>query len=174
MRIYQAHHFPGIRHLDGKLNKAPWTDCAWSDDFVDIEGDIRSKPRFRTRMPAAGATGSSWRHGPLQRWNQGHGNGRGARAGRGRLAWRESGQRAARGKLQPDRIEFGGPSKSEWLGRGAAWELDGDFEAMTQEQASCGWRVATWITSGILDQLTRMQTIQLWRAIEGLVAQQPP
>ncbi len=50
MRIYQAHHFKGIKHLDGKLNKAPWTECAWSDDFVDIEGDIRAKPRFRTRM----------------------------------------------------------------------------------------------------------------------------
>ena len=49
-RHYQAHHFPGIHKLDGKLNKAPWTECAWSDDFVDIEGDIRPKPRFRTRM----------------------------------------------------------------------------------------------------------------------------
>ncbi len=50
VKVYQAHHFPGIRRLDGKLTKSPWTECAWSDDFVDIEGDIRPKPRFRTRM----------------------------------------------------------------------------------------------------------------------------
>jgi len=50
MKHYQAHEFTSIKHLDGKLNKAPWTECAWSDDFVDIEGDKRPKPRFRTRM----------------------------------------------------------------------------------------------------------------------------
>ena len=50
VRHYQAHQLPGIHKLDGKLNKAPWTECAWSDDFVDIESDIRPKPRFRTRM----------------------------------------------------------------------------------------------------------------------------
>ncbi len=50
MKTYQAHLFPGIKLLDGKLNKKPWTECAWSDDFEDIEGDKQPKPRFRTRM----------------------------------------------------------------------------------------------------------------------------
>jgi len=50
VKLYQAHSFPGIETLDGRLDKSPWNECAWSDDFVDIEGDIRPKPRFRTRM----------------------------------------------------------------------------------------------------------------------------
>ena len=50
MRKYQATYQPDIETLDGRLDKAPWQSCAWSDDFVDIEGDIRPVPRHRTRM----------------------------------------------------------------------------------------------------------------------------
>ncbi len=35
--------------IDGKLDDAAWRDAPWTDDFVDIEGDLRPKPRFRTR-----------------------------------------------------------------------------------------------------------------------------
>jgi WD40 repeat protein len=35
--------------LDGKLDDAAWKAVPWTDDFVDIEGDQRIKPRFRTR-----------------------------------------------------------------------------------------------------------------------------
>ncbi|MGH7172862.1 MAG: protein kinase domain-containing protein, partial [Gemmataceae bacterium] len=35
--------------LDGKLDDAAWKAAPWTDDFVDIEGDRRIKPRFRTR-----------------------------------------------------------------------------------------------------------------------------
>lgn len=49
-KIYQAHKLHGISKLDGRLDKEPWTDCAWSDDFIDIEGDKKPKPRYRTRM----------------------------------------------------------------------------------------------------------------------------
>ncbi len=35
--------------LDGNLDKDFWKDAPWTADFVDIEGDIRPKPRFRTR-----------------------------------------------------------------------------------------------------------------------------
>src|SRR5579862_6375362 len=35
--------------IDGDLTKAPWQAAPWTDDFVDIEGNIRPKPRFRTR-----------------------------------------------------------------------------------------------------------------------------
>src|ERR1700749_310017 len=35
--------------IDGKLNDSAWKKAAWTDDFVDIEGDAMPKPRFRTR-----------------------------------------------------------------------------------------------------------------------------
>ncbi|HEV3262577.1 MAG TPA: carbohydrate-binding family 9-like protein [Gemmataceae bacterium] len=35
--------------IDGKLNEAAWKAVPWTADFVDIEGDLRTKPRFRTR-----------------------------------------------------------------------------------------------------------------------------
>lgn len=50
MRIYRATKQPGIEVLDGCLNKHPWTNCEWSDDFVDIEGDVKPTPRHRTRL----------------------------------------------------------------------------------------------------------------------------
>lgn len=35
--------------IDGKLDDEAWRDAAWTEDFVDIEGDKRPRPRFRTR-----------------------------------------------------------------------------------------------------------------------------
>ena len=36
--------------IDGKLDDAAWRVAPWTDDFVDIEGDAKPKPRFRTRV----------------------------------------------------------------------------------------------------------------------------
>src|SRR4051812_47184061 len=36
--------------IDGKLDDAAWQAAPWTDDFVDIEGDKKPKPRFRTRV----------------------------------------------------------------------------------------------------------------------------
>ena len=36
--------------IDGKLDDEAWKAAPWTDDFVDIEGDFRIKPRFRTRV----------------------------------------------------------------------------------------------------------------------------
>jgi hypothetical protein len=36
--------------IDGKLDDAAWKKAKWSDDFIDIEGDAKPSPRFRTRM----------------------------------------------------------------------------------------------------------------------------
>lgn len=36
--------------VDGRLDEAAWEAVPWSDDFVDIEGDKKPRPRFRTRM----------------------------------------------------------------------------------------------------------------------------
>jgi hypothetical protein len=35
--------------IDGRLDEAAWTGAPWTDYFVDIEGDLKPKPRFRTR-----------------------------------------------------------------------------------------------------------------------------
>jgi hypothetical protein len=36
--------------MDGKLDDPAWPAAPWSEDFVDIEGDKRPRPRFRTRV----------------------------------------------------------------------------------------------------------------------------
>lgn len=36
--------------VDGDLKDAAWEAAAWTDAFVDIEGDRKPKPRFRTRV----------------------------------------------------------------------------------------------------------------------------
>ncbi len=35
--------------VDGKLDDAAWQSASWTDEFVDIEGDAKPKPRQRTR-----------------------------------------------------------------------------------------------------------------------------
>lgn len=35
--------------IDGRLDDAAWRHARWSEDFVDIEGAGRPRPRFRTR-----------------------------------------------------------------------------------------------------------------------------
>jgi hypothetical protein len=35
--------------IDGKLDDAAWAAAPWTQDFVDIEGDAKPKPRLRTR-----------------------------------------------------------------------------------------------------------------------------
>ena len=35
--------------IDGKLDDPAWHSAAWTEDFVDIEGAHRPRPRFRTR-----------------------------------------------------------------------------------------------------------------------------
>jgi hypothetical protein len=37
-------------HIDGKLDDAAWQKAPWTSDFVDIEGDIKPRPKFRTRV----------------------------------------------------------------------------------------------------------------------------
>jgi hypothetical protein len=36
--------------VDGKLDDAAWKDAPWTDYFVDIEGDRRPAPRYKTRV----------------------------------------------------------------------------------------------------------------------------
>ena len=39
----------GPIHIDGRLDEAAWSAAPWTDEFVDIEGDRRPRPRFSTR-----------------------------------------------------------------------------------------------------------------------------
>jgi hypothetical protein len=48
-RGYVCQHMATPVTVDGKLDDAAWADAPWTDDFVDIEGDAKPKPRFRTR-----------------------------------------------------------------------------------------------------------------------------
>jgi hypothetical protein len=50
---YVCHKVAKPPMIDGKLDDAVWKDAAWTDDFVDIEGDAKPKPRFRTRVKMA-------------------------------------------------------------------------------------------------------------------------
>ena len=49
MRSYLCHKVSQPFELNGRLDKSPWTQAEWTEDFVDIEGDVKPKPRFRTR-----------------------------------------------------------------------------------------------------------------------------
>ncbi len=46
---YVCHRATEPLLIDGRLDKPVWQAAAWTDDFVDIEGDVRPAPRFRTR-----------------------------------------------------------------------------------------------------------------------------
>src|SRR5436190_21481604 len=49
-RSYVCYRAPSPFNIDGKLDEPAWAAAAWSDAFVDIEGDSRPRPRFRTRV----------------------------------------------------------------------------------------------------------------------------
>jgi hypothetical protein len=46
-RSYVCTRAAGPIAIDGKLDDAAWRDAPWTEDFV--EGDVRPKPRYRTR-----------------------------------------------------------------------------------------------------------------------------
>src|SRR5258708_1616304 len=46
---YVCHRLSAPIAIDGKLDDLAWRDIPWTADFVDIEGVVRPRPRFRTR-----------------------------------------------------------------------------------------------------------------------------
>jgi hypothetical protein len=48
-RGYVCHRAPSPVTIDGTLDDPAWQAAPWTDYFIDIEGDRRLKPRFRTR-----------------------------------------------------------------------------------------------------------------------------
>jgi hypothetical protein len=49
-RGYVCYRAQGRVTIDGKLDDAAWRAVPWTEDFVDIEGDRRRPPRFKTRV----------------------------------------------------------------------------------------------------------------------------
>lgn len=47
---YECLRAPGPIRIDGKLDDAAWRNAPWTSDFVDIEGDSKPRPKFRTRV----------------------------------------------------------------------------------------------------------------------------
>lgn len=50
MRHYVCPRTSNSIEIDGDVHKPAWHHSPWSEDFVDIEGDEKPKPRFRTRF----------------------------------------------------------------------------------------------------------------------------
>jgi transglutaminase-like putative cysteine protease/predicted esterase len=48
-RSYRCQRATSPIVIDGKLDEAAWASAPWTEDFVDIQGSSRPKPRFRTR-----------------------------------------------------------------------------------------------------------------------------
>jgi hypothetical protein len=48
-RTYECRRSPDPLRIDGRLDEPAWTAAPWTDLFVDIEGDAKPRPRFRTR-----------------------------------------------------------------------------------------------------------------------------
>jgi len=48
-RAYMCHRASGQVVVDGRLDKPVWQTVPWTDDFVDILGERKPRPRFRTR-----------------------------------------------------------------------------------------------------------------------------
>jgi hypothetical protein len=48
-RQYRCRRAPAPFAIDGRIDKPHWDAADWTDDFVDIEGDLRPRPRLRTR-----------------------------------------------------------------------------------------------------------------------------
>ncbi len=47
---YDCFHTQHPIVIDGTLDDPAWREAPWTSDFVDIEGDARPRPRFRTRV----------------------------------------------------------------------------------------------------------------------------
>jgi len=48
-RHYIAYRASAPLAVDGKLDEADWDKAEWTEDFIDIEGPAKPRPRFRTR-----------------------------------------------------------------------------------------------------------------------------
>ena len=47
---YVCYRAPGAIKIDGRLDEAAWRAVPWTKDFADIEGSVKPRPQFRTRV----------------------------------------------------------------------------------------------------------------------------
>lgn len=47
---YVCYRAAGEICIDGKVSESDWSQAPWTDEFVDIEGDLKPLPRYRTRV----------------------------------------------------------------------------------------------------------------------------
>ena len=47
---YVCYRASGTVNIDGRLDEPAWQTVGWSKDFVDIEGNVKPRPRLRTRV----------------------------------------------------------------------------------------------------------------------------
>lgn len=52
-RGYVCHRPQQPLTIDGRLDEPGWAGIPWTDEFLDIEGDSKPRPRFRTRAKMA-------------------------------------------------------------------------------------------------------------------------
>ena len=49
LKGYVCYHARDPIRIDGRIDEDAWTSAPWTDAFVDIQGDVRPRPRFGTR-----------------------------------------------------------------------------------------------------------------------------
>ena len=49
-KLYQAHKINSLIQIDGKDDDKVWKIANWSDEFVDIEGANKAKPKYNTKV----------------------------------------------------------------------------------------------------------------------------
>lgn len=49
-KTYAAPYVDDYLYIDGKLSETEWLNAVWTDYFVDIEGDSKPEPRYKTRV----------------------------------------------------------------------------------------------------------------------------
>ncbi len=49
-KSYTLFRTPNAITIDGELNEKSWVDAPWTDYFIDIEGDIKPAPAYKTRV----------------------------------------------------------------------------------------------------------------------------
>src|SRR5687767_10862006 len=47
---YVCHPTPRGLNIDGLLDETSWQAVPWTQDFADIEGSVKPKPRYRARV----------------------------------------------------------------------------------------------------------------------------
>lgn len=50
LRYYLCYRTPQPLSIDGRLEEQAWKKVYWSEDFMDIQGKSKPKPRFKTRV----------------------------------------------------------------------------------------------------------------------------